>query len=226
MSQKGSFDKFCHKFESARFLRAALVESFGTLVVNSAFFCLVYKPLWSPSCLCWNFPHLRDETVGREGVWLLLSRQQREQRYFWGHKTINLPMWVATPKIFLALKLCLKKREYSPFFSYKVKLTLACFCTPWVKRSNGSKWHFLLCLWKLKALREQGGAVDRSPNGKQHINKHYKQSRKLAEFLETASMTHLQLKFLLTFLHFRAQCSCERPFRTTGCWRQSVQTSI
>lgn len=39
-----------------------------------------------------------------------------------------------------------------PFFSYRVKLTLACLCAPWVKRSKGSKWHFLLCRWKLKAL--------------------------------------------------------------------------
>lgn len=44
------------------------------------------------------------------------------------------------------------KWRHLPFFSYKVKLTLACLCTPWVKRSKGSKWHFLLCRWKLKAL--------------------------------------------------------------------------
>lgn len=36
---------------------------------------------------------------------------------------------------------------------------------------------------------------------------------------------HLQLKFFLTFLHLRAQCSCDRLLRTRGGWGQSAQTS-
>ena len=46
------------------------------------------------------------------------------------------------------------------------------------------------------------------------------------DYRERENVAHLQLKFFLTFLHLRAQCSCDRLFRTKGDWGQSVQTSM